>query len=85
MNCFKFMNVPLPSLPHSTDRLIDAMFDYCRSLEKLNVENEFHLIDENANITEAVKGHLPADSILLKGENEHSGTYYLVAKKCYCC
>jgi hypothetical protein len=47
MNCFKFMNVPLPSLPHSTDRLIDAMFNYCRSLEKLNVEKSNVEIDKH--------------------------------------
>ena len=38
MNCFKFMGIPLPELPHSPNRLIDVMFKYCRSLEKLYVE-----------------------------------------------
>ncbi len=41
----------------------------------------FHLVDETANIQEAIKGSVQADSILLKGENEHSGVYYIVVKK----
>jgi hypothetical protein len=50
VNCFKFMNVPLPSLPHSTERLTDAIFHYCRSLEKLHVEKGNVEIDKfNSN------------------------------------
>lgn len=41
----------------------------------------FHLVDENANIEEAIKGRLPAGSILIKGENENRGEYYVVIKK----
>jgi hypothetical protein len=37
-NCFKFMNVPLPSLPHTAHRLIDALFKYCRAIERVHVD-----------------------------------------------
>lgn len=41
----------------------------------------FHLVDENANLEEAVKGRLPAGTFLARGENEGSGEYYAVVKK----
>ncbi len=41
----------------------------------------FHLVDESANIQDAVNGRIPNDCILLKGENENSGAYYVVVKK----
>ena len=41
----------------------------------------FHLVDENANIQEAVKGHLPPGSILVKGENDRKEEYYIAVKK----
>jgi hypothetical protein len=50
MNCFKFMNLPLPMLPHTSNRLIDALFKYCQSLEKLFIRNANFEIDKfNAN------------------------------------
>ena len=41
----------------------------------------FHLVDENANIEEAVKGHVPVGSMLIKGDSESHGEYYVVIKK----
>ncbi len=41
----------------------------------------FHLLDENANIQEALNGSLPPDSILVKGENTNKQEYYVVIKK----
>ena len=41
----------------------------------------FHLVDENANLDEAVKGRLPAGTFLAKGDNEGRGEYYAVVKK----
>ncbi|WP_341790273.1 protein translocase subunit SecD [Rickettsia endosymbiont of Polydrusus tereticollis] len=41
----------------------------------------FHLVDETANIEEAVKGHVPSGSILVKGESENHQEYYVVIKK----
>lgn len=41
----------------------------------------FHLVDETANLQEALKGHVPNDTILLKGESEKSELYYVVVKK----
>ncbi|WPY00361.1 Protein translocase subunit SecD [Candidatus Trichorickettsia mobilis] len=39
----------------------------------------FHLVDETANFTEALKGHLPAGSILIKGDNDN--TAVVIKKK----
>jgi preprotein translocase subunit SecD len=41
----------------------------------------FHLVDETANIQQALNGHLPFGSILVKGENENKQEYYVVVKK----
>lgn len=41
----------------------------------------FHLVDENANIEEAIKGRLPSGAILVKGEDEKRGEYNIVIKK----
>jgi len=41
----------------------------------------FHLVDETANLEEAIKGKLPIGSILVKGENEDKNGYYAVIKK----
>ncbi|RYE06337.1 MAG: protein translocase subunit SecD [Rickettsiaceae bacterium] len=41
----------------------------------------FHLVDENANLDEATKTRPPIGSILLKGDSEGIGEYYLVVKK----
>ncbi|WP_425361923.1 protein translocase subunit SecD [Candidatus Tisiphia endosymbiont of Mystacides longicornis] len=41
----------------------------------------FHLVDENANIQEAINGRLPSGSILVKGENSDKKEYYVVVKK----
>lgn len=41
----------------------------------------FHLVDETANIEEALKGHLAAGLMLVKGENEDSSEYYAVIRK----
>jgi preprotein translocase subunit SecD len=41
----------------------------------------FHLVDENANIDEAMKGHLAPGLILVKGDDERRGEYGVVIKK----
>lgn len=41
----------------------------------------FHLVDEMANTQEAVKGHLPAGTFLVKGENSAGREYYVVVNK----
>ncbi len=41
----------------------------------------FHLVDETANIQQAINGHLPIGSILVKGDDQGNGEYYLVIKK----
>lgn len=41
----------------------------------------FHLVDEACDVAEALKGHLPAGSLLVKGEDDQKAEYYLVIKK----
>jgi preprotein translocase subunit SecD len=41
----------------------------------------FHLVDENANIEEAAKGHLPPGSMFIKGDDARRGEYGIVVKK----
>ena len=46
-NCFTCLHVPLPSLPHSAHRLIDALFQYCRALERVHIEKRNIEIDRH--------------------------------------
>lgn len=41
----------------------------------------FHLVDETANLAEAIKGHVPAGSMVIGGENEAAEGYFVVIKK----
>lgn len=41
----------------------------------------FHLVDENANIEEASKGHVPTGSMIVKSGNDETGENYIVIKK----
>jgi preprotein translocase subunit SecD len=41
----------------------------------------FHLVNDDANIEEAVKGHVPNDSLLLAGETSSGQTYPIVIRK----
>nr|AAL82790.1 export membrane protein SecD [Rickettsia typhi] len=54
---------------------------YLKNILGKTAKLTFHLVDENANIEEAIKGHIPLDSMLIKGDSEHHGEYYIVIKK----
>lgn len=74
LNCFKFMNVPLPELPHSPYRLIDSMFEYCRSLEKLYVDKinkDIDLLNSNPQVPQKVDRLHVADPSIFEVPIEH--------------
>jgi len=50
---------------------------YLKNILGKTAKLTFHLVDENANIEEAVKGHVPSGSILVKGDRMG----YLVLKR----
>ncbi|ABV73331.1 protein export protein SecD [Rickettsia canadensis str. McKiel] len=54
---------------------------YLKNILGKTAKLTFHLVDENANIEEAVKGHVPVGSMLIKGDSESHGEYYVVIKK----
>ncbi|MCZ6909783.1 MAG: protein translocase subunit SecD [Rickettsia endosymbiont of Ixodes persulcatus] len=54
---------------------------YLKNILGKTAKLTFHLVDENANIEEAVKGHVPVGSMLVKGDSESQGEYYVVIKK----
>ncbi|HJD56242.1 MAG TPA: protein translocase subunit SecD [Rickettsia endosymbiont of Pyrocoelia pectoralis] len=53
---------------------------YLKSILGKTAKLTFHLVDENANVEEAVKGRVPVGSMLVKGESSR-GEYYMVVKK----
>ncbi|MGX6960692.1 MAG: protein translocase subunit SecD [Rickettsia endosymbiont of Pentastiridius leporinus] len=53
---------------------------YLKSILGKTAKLTFHLVDENANVDEAIKGRVPVGSMLVKGESSR-GEYYMVVKK----
>ncbi len=55
--------------------------EHLRNILGKTAKLTFHIVDETADISQALKGHIQAGSILVRGEYESSEEYHLVLKK----